>query len=286
MSDTIVGADAGAIAPLRLPDPGAVFRLRGERLSALAPGHAAAPFLELLASVARAQHVAAAELRVRTGAPALQGTPLHHERWRRDATWRALLRVVLGACRRDGLPAPARDAMDALERGGEAELESLADEVLAGAPSDLARATFVGAALQVYFTQLAARIEAAGVPRGGAGCPACASPPVASVVLGTERLRYLVCSLCATQWHLPRVQCFLCRGAAALSYFSVEGAPAGAGAEACDGCRAYLKLFDLQERPEAEALADDAATLVLDLLLAERGYRRAGVNLLSAGEPA
>jgi formate dehydrogenase maturation protein FdhE len=34
-------------------------------------------------------------------------------------------------------------------------------------------------------------------------------------------------------------------------------------------------------------MADDAATLILDLLMGGRGYRRAGVNLLSpAGEPA
>jgi FdhE protein len=285
MNEAVVGVDAGQIAPLRLPDVGRVFRQRAARFDALAPGHAAAPFLALLASITRAQDLAAAEIRARPGAAPLQGVPLHHERWQRSPAWRAALRVVLGACRGGELPGPARDAIARLERASEEELESLADDVLGGAPRDLACAPFVGSALQVYFTRLAAGMEvgAAG-PAAGSSCPVCASPPVASVVLGTERLRYLVCSLCAAEWHLPRVQCFLCRSAAAVSYFSIEGAPPGGSAEACEACRSYLKLFDLQERPGAEALADDAATLVLDLLMDERSYRRAGVNLLSAGE--
>jgi FdhE protein len=163
--------------------------------------------------------------------------------------------------------------------------------VLGGPPRDLARAPFVGAALQAYFTQLAAAertAEYATAPEQDselATCPMCGSPPVAAVILGTERLRYLVCSLCATEWHHTRAQCFLCHSAEATSYYSVEGASKGVGAEACDSCKAYLKVFDQQDVPFAEAVADDAATLVLDLLLGERGYRRAGVNLLApAGE--
>jgi FdhE protein len=284
---TVLGADAGDAPALRMPDASGVFAARSERLVALSQDHPAAPFLALLAAVARGQHQAARALRIPPGARPMDGIPLDHARWRRDPAWRGMLRVVLAACRGDALPEPAREAIARLEREDPAAVEALADGVLAGAPRHLASAPFVGAALQVYFTLLAAGLDPAEVPAGRAECPVCGSPPVAGVVLGTERTRYLACSLCAVEWRVPRVQCFLCRSAAKVSYFSVEGAPAGAWAEACDACRAYLKLFDRQDAPAAEPLADDAATLVLDLLVGGRGYRRAGVNLLSpAGELA
>jgi FdhE protein len=283
----VLSADAGDIPPLRLPDADRVFEVRSERLAELAKGHAAGPFLELLAALARGQHQASREIHVPPGARLLEGVPLDHARWARDPAWRAMLRVVIAASRAGALPAPGREAVARLERASEAEIEALANDVLAGPPRDLATTPFVGAALQVYFTRLAAGLAAGAVAATRAGCPACGSPPVASVVLGTERTRYLACSLCAAEWHLPRVQCFLCRSAATISYYSVEESSAGAKAETCEDCHSYLKLFDRQEAPAAEALADDAATLVLDLLLGERGYRRAGVNLLApAGEPA
>jgi FdhE protein len=107
------------------------------------------------------------------------------------------------------------------------------------------------------------------------------------VVLGDDRSRHLCCALCATRWHLPRIRCAACQATDAISYLSVEGAPPGVRAETCDRCHSYLKLLDLQDLPEAEPLADDAATIVLDLLMGERGYRRAGLNLLApAAAPA
>jgi FdhE protein len=260
-------------------------------LSALAKGHPAEPYLELLATIARGQDDAVREIRLpprsRPGP-----VPLAHEVADRDPAWHVMLRVILSACRGAALPAPARVAINRLEAAGAAELEALATEVLAGPPRDLASAPFVGAALQTYLTQLAANERGSGVEAlpvedsERTACPVCGSPPVAAVVLGTERLRYLVCSLCASEWHHTRAQCFLCRSGEATSYYSVEGAPKGAGAETCDTCKTYLKVFDLQDVTTAEALADDAASLVLDLLLGEQGYRRAGVNLLApAGEP-
>jgi len=98
-------------------------------------------------------------------------------------------------------------------------------------------------------------------------------------VLGDDRLRYLTCSLCAAEWHLTRVMCATCRATDGISYFSIEGDPDTAKAEACERCRTYLKLFYLERAPRAEALADDVATLSLDLLLSEEGYSRGGVNL-------
>ncbi|WP_242361119.1 formate dehydrogenase accessory protein FdhE, partial [Anaeromyxobacter sp. SG17] len=162
-------------------------------------------------------------------------------------------------------------------------LEALADDVLAGAPADLAAAPFVGAALQAHLTRLAAALEPATPAPAGAACPVCGGAPVASVVLGDARVRYVVCGLCSAEWHVPRAQCPVCREAGGLSYLEVEGGPRGVAAEACDHCHAYLKVFDLAEAHSADAVADDAATLVLDLLTGERGFLRAGANPLAPG---
>ncbi|HET9554933.1 MAG TPA: formate dehydrogenase accessory protein FdhE, partial [Anaeromyxobacteraceae bacterium] len=147
---------------------------------------------------------------------------------------------------------------------------------------DLAAAPLVGAALQVAYAVSAAAVPAAGVARAAEGCPVCGAPPVVGVVLGDDKLRYLVCGLCATQWHHTRVQCVLCRSAAQLGYLSIEGDAGPAKAECCAGCRAWLKLLYVEKAPRLEPVADDVATLALDLLVAERGLRRLGPNVLLA----
>jgi FdhE protein len=50
-------------------------------------------------------------------------------------------------------------------------------------------------------------------------------------------------------------------------------------AEACSSCKSYTKLFYAEGDPRLEPFADDVATLSLDLLMAEDGWVRHGVNL-------
>jgi len=73
--------------------------------------------------------------------------------------------------------------------------------------------------------------------------------------------------------------CTSCGSTADLSYFAFEGNANGIKAEACGHCSTYLKLFYLESNPDAEAFADDLATLALDLSMAEKGYSRSGINL-------
>jgi FdhE protein len=93
-----------------------------------------------------------------------------------------------------------------------------------------------------------------------------------------DRRRDVTCALCATAWNVPRVRCVVCDTSASPEYFHLEAEP-GVKAEACPTCRSYLKLFDEEKRAGAEPAADDAATLTLDLLLADEGFQRAGPNL-------
>jgi FdhE protein len=277
--------DRGPIRPLRVPDPALLFAERAARLAALAETAPAGAYLALLARVARGQARAVREIAVAPDGPRGGARPLAAAREARGAPWRRMLGIVLAEARRPGLPREAQDALRRLEDDGIGALERLADAVLAGrvgpevAPDALATAPFVGAALQAFFGALARAVDPAAVETGGAGCPLCGGAPVAGIVQGDDRLRYLACGLCGAQWHLPRVHCATCGANDALAYLEVEGDP-GARAEACDRCKTYLKLFDLERRPGAEPLADDLATLPLDLLVAEEGYARGGVNLL------
>ena len=117
--------------------------------------------------------------------------------------------------------------------------------------------------------------------------------PVASVrrIGGQQQgLRYLVCSLCATHWHLVRIKCSHCESTAGIGYLTLSADPdseigkadatrAVVKAEVCDECSSYLKLVSLEADLNADPVADDLATLALDVLTDERGYARIGPNL-------
>jgi FdhE protein len=272
--------------PLRLPDPALLFEGRAVRLEKLAAGSSTEEFLVLLSRIARGQAAAVRAVPVAGVRASGEGPPLDPERTPRDAAWRRMLAAVLEAARAPGLPAETNEAMRRLSEAREPELEAVAGALLAGhvPPEDAAAAPFVGAALQAWFAALAARLDPAGIPGGiPSACPVCGSPPVAGVVQGKDRLRYLACALCAAEWNFSRLHCAVCGKDDDLAYYSVEG-DKGAKAESCGRCRVYVKLFDEVERPGAEPAADDAATLALDLLLAEDGWRRLGPNLyLAAG---
>ena len=106
--------------------------------------------------------------------------------------------------------------------------------------------------------------------------------------VGAEQsnLRYLVCSLCATEWNLARIKCTSCDADKGLQYLALtrdeqeKGTDAPTRAEACDECRSYLKIFYQEKDPQVEPVADDLATLALDVLVDEQGYGRSGPNLL------
>jgi FdhE protein len=57
-------------------------------------------------------------------------------------------------------------------------------------------------------------------------------------------------------------------------------------AECCDACGHYLKIFSMETAPEIEPVADDLASVALDLLVAETGKTPTGLNLmLLYGDP-
>ena len=115
----------------------------------------------------------------------------------------------------------------------------------------------------------------------------CGSAPVASVLRIGGNIaghRYLHCSLCATEWHMVRIKCSHCESTKGVRYQGAEDAEGKIGevvqAETCTACHTYRKLVNQEKDPYAEPLADDLASLTLDLLMGDTDFSRASGNPL------
>ncbi len=274
-----------------------VFRERAERFDALAPGHSLEAYLRFAAALSRAQDevlqsfpaVPLPDAQALEQCRAHGLPPLSVDGYRRDLAWQAGLRKLLSALDMQTVPAQAQPLFDALATASAEGLELAAGDLLAGAFAqiDAGLAPFIAAALQVYWVKMASALGERGFsPQVQYGlCPVCGSYPVASVVRiggAQQGLRYMVCSLCASEWHAVRVKCSACATTKGITYLSVEGASEAIKAEVCDECKTYLKIFYLEKDTRIVPAADDLATLTLDMLVDEQGYNRVGPNLLLA----
>ena len=304
-----IALNAGADLPRLLLPQGTVFADRALRLRQLAAGHPMRDYLLLMAVLAEAQHARlagypAVTLPTEAQADAASqrgGALLDATQWPRDAVWRsewhALLRDALNHLPTDS---PARAGVHAALALDDETLEQQAGRLLTGVPLglDLTLAPLIAAGLQLYFTRLVMATQLAlpgsfGYTDDEGRCPCCASLPVASVTRvgsGAEGHRYLHCTLCNAEWHMVRVKCTHCRSTGGVRYRSLESvaandAPASGKrpsvqAETCDTCGHYLKIVHMTQDVQIEPVADDLATLTLDLLVSDAGYARHGTNLL------
>lgn len=277
----IIGQAAGDPAPdfLRLPVVGTLFRSRALRFGQLAERHVAlAGYLRLMARLAGIQQ-RLAEPHSTFPLPEPAATRC------RDPAWRDILRRIVrsfGSC--EGVLAATFERLSATT---DDDLEVWADRLLASdcEALDPAVAPFLAAALQVFWTRIAAGIDPGpgDRPEPAIRCPVCGSLPVASVVQSggaLQGLRYLCCSLCAAEWRRTRIHCVLCGSSRGVAYFGIEGTGGAVKAEACSDCKSYLKVMNREKDPAVDPFADDMATLGLDILLADRGYQRLGFNPL------
>ena len=296
-----VGAPRHAAVPIgdpavppfvRLPDPSVVFMRRSHRLRVLARDHQLAPYLGFLAELAAIQHG------IQDGLPGVEPVapdvlararehampPLDRGRFTPDQACDLTLERVLAACGSCTMPTAASDALARVRNADAVGLAAMTRSVLADSvPIEaLAEHVLVAAALQVHFARLAARLDAARlVPVGDGVCPVCGGPPVSSVIVdwhGAHGARFCACSLCATLWHHVRVKCTVCGSTKGISYQEVEGGLGAVKAECCDECRSYVKIFDQRTDPALDPVADDVASLGLDLLVRDTGLRRGGVD--------
>lgn len=353
-AEEIAARAGGSTPPLRWPQRATFFAERAMRLRQVANGHPMGEFLQFTSRLAQAQQAALARLARDGGFPipdaeaidraSLAGLPpLSAADWPRQHAWHTVLREIVQAMRQDTSSGPAAEVLARLadmRQADEVFLERQADALLTGVMTDLdlGAAPLIAAALQVVWTHMVIELEHAHAQRGqtstlpvgkldDAGiCPCCGSRPVASITRTSGDVsgqRYLHCSLCGTEWNVPRVHCTHCGESSAekVAYQSLDHAntaahgahagpaeragraepaePAGATesgdsraaraaiqAETCDTCGHYLKIIHGDRDPFAEPVADDLASITLDLLVAETGMLRHGVNLmLLFGDP-
>ena len=305
-----IALNAGAQFTRLLPPAADVFAARALRLRELAAGHAMRDYLMLMALVCEAQHQRLAHYpatplpsEADADAASQGGQPLLNiASWPRAAVWRdetrALLDQVLGHLPADS---PARPAVQALRSWSDEQLEQQAERLLSGITLglDLAAAPFLAAGLQLYWTHLARSTASAqrqpfGITQEVGHCPCCGSLPTASVTrVGgqAEGQRFLHCALCNAEWHMVRVKCTHCQSTGGIHYQSLramdaatpaEGQPAREAiqAETCDSCGHYLKIVHMDQNLHVDPIADDLASLTLDLLASEAGFTRHGVNFM------
>jgi len=267
------------------PEPSEIFKKRAARLHCLSTGHAIGKYLKTMARLAEAQLAASRIIPSTTGEIVTQASSLNACYHTYGEVWHKVFNLIVSEMQGFPLPERSQATLSRLKSTIPALLEYSAQTIVCGSEDavDLAASPFLAAALQVYWTDLASRIKPETAERLANVCPMCGSPPVAGVILSGRKLRYLCCSLCATHWNFPRLVCTHCGSTEGISYFAVDGHEDGGKAEACGRCNTYLKLFYLESNPEAEAFADDLATLPLDLLMSDRSYSRSGINLFLIG---
>jgi len=289
-----VGNPQGGVSapdPILPPDAATRFKRTAARLADLANDHPMSDWLLFLCNLSQAQHEAAqafqppvpdADAVARTSAAGMP--PLAADGHRRHAAWRAALRHLLD--RFDGAEEALAAVVTDLKSRSEADLEALADAFLGGSlPQELAgHSLFIAAALQVYFTRLAAGLPADHLrllPERNL-CPCCGSNSVSSLVTAsgkTPGVRYLYCSLCSTAWNHVRAVCITCGQSGKLAVRAIEGEEeASIKAETCDDCHTYSKSLYLAKDTELDPYADDLASLGLDLLVSEAGWARHAPN--------
>jgi FdhE protein len=287
----------GVKAPqaLMLPDPATRFANTAARLEVLSIGHPMEDWLRFMARLARAQHAASESIGLFPAVPQIdveqavraRMPPLSVDSHRRDARWREGLAMLLDSFDNRDIPEAAGEVVASLRQREANDVEVLADDFLYRDVdvADAGAVLYVAAALQVYFTHLAAALPEVSLrllPERGL-CPCCGSTPIAGVVMATGQTpgtRYLYCSVCSTAWNHVRAVCITCGQSRSVSLKEIDGVPGAVKSETCDECHTYSKVLYQTKDMKVDPFADDLATLGLDLLVGEAGWSRHAPNPL------
>lgn len=277
---------AGDIPPVLFANLKTLYQNRADRLKKRAEDSPLDGYLNFAATICDAQQQVletfpldidlSDELQKAAGKP-----PLDCSLFPRTPHWLRLLDALIAALK-PGATEPVRAVLERLEHSPNLQREMMATELLCQdfkhVPAD--KAPFIWAALSLYWAQMAAQLR--GVGRADYGenrqfCPVCGSIPV-SAVIAASGLRYLHCNLCESEWHVVRAKCSNCDEMEHLNLWSIDDEQAAVKAEACDDCGAYLKLIYQDKDPQADAVADDLATLLLDDRMEDKGFSGSGIN--------
>lgn len=259
--------------PFFIPPSADLFAQRAERLNHLAQESAEpwSAYLRLLAALCAKQQSLYEQLRLSAALPPADGARL-------PEAWRDLF---------DALP-PLPTESSAPEA-----LQELAQRSLRGDLEHSARhpeLIRIHAALEVIWTRAALELTEAQMPPHADRrfCPHCGQAAGVGIIYTNElnNLRYLHCPLCNSRWNVLRAQCSFCQDASAIELHKIDNpansAQKAARAESCGCCQRYRKNFMQAEQIDVDPIADDLASLALDILMGEgsdgRAFERGGRN--------
>jgi len=218
--------------------------------------------------------------------------PVSVATFQRPLVWHDILRNIVGDLL-ENAPIGARETLDALLVTSAEELDKLAEKQLNGEPerADMARLPYIAAAMQVVFTSIASQLDASALPlmEAHSTCPVCGSHPVVSVIRSegpVAGLRYVHCTLCNTEWQVPHATCVSCGDQERVTLHEVDGDDGIARAESCGACESYMKLIVQGRNVRVDPIADDLASVALDVLVDDAGFVRSGPNYLLIGTEA
>jgi len=114
-------------------------------------------------------------------------------------------------------------------------------------------------------------------------CPNCGRKPQVGVLRpeGDGGKKFLVCSLCATEWEFRRILCASCgeEDEKKQCVYTAEGFPQ-VRIEACETCKTFIESVDMTRDGHAVPIVDEIAAIPPALWAAEKGYSKLQPNLL------
>ena len=112
-------------------------------------------------------------------------------------------------------------------------------------------------------------------PRGS--CPVCGAWATLTEARGLDRSLRLRCARCAADWPTEWVRCTICgnRDHETLGSLVTEGVGETRRVDTCEACRGYVKtITSLTAVGPGDVVLEDLASVDLDLIALERGYRK------------
>ena len=269
------------------------FTDRAVRCQNLAKDHPFASYLTFCAALARQQHL---ELEEFPSLPLPDDTLLGHCRehampplapagWPPHPHWQEVLHRLIAAGR-PHLPSEGQKTLEKCPVNNPSWLDDQQKQYLRGKHQlvDTAIAPFLGAALQVQWSALAARLPVSATGRTPQQplCPVCGSHPVAAIFVSNSPPRghyTLHCALCGCQWGMPRAQCGHCGNTKNMDLFCFSDHLPHIHAQSCPECKSYIKLIGKETKTRPDPMADDLASLALDLHMEGKKYTKRTINL-------
>lgn len=279
--------------PLLLyPNPQTLYAHRAKRLKELSATSTFSDYLEFCHNIASAQNelIASNPLKqdlsdIVMSAAAHNRAPLALHNYPLSTQWITYLHPIMQAV--VNVNETITKTINDLQQNTEQMLQDKAKALISGqfTQVDNNESLFIWSALSVYYSQLASQLPGKAITQSSTQnwlCPVCQSSPVASVIHVGDNLglRYLHCSLCESEWYVPRAQCTNCDNLQNISYYSFDNELAAVKTECCEQCHSYLKVFSQEREPKLDIVADDIDSLQLDMATEQEQFAKSGLNPL------